>query len=150
MRTEHARIQPDAAYPVAQETRILSDRKAPRWLTLRGKKELSMLPVRRPEVIIDRLSGLFGDLEPHRPTCLLLPDCRALNGVPVRGNILDFESDDIATAQLTVDGEIEQRQVALPVCHLKLGADRPDVFRTQRRLGAGQFAFVPRSTLGRN
>lgn len=40
MRTEQARIEPDAAYPVADETRILPDRKAPVWLTLRGKKEI--------------------------------------------------------------------------------------------------------------
>jgi hypothetical protein len=32
---------------------------------------------------------------------------RQLNGVSVRGNVLDFESNDIATAQFAVDGEIE-------------------------------------------
>jgi hypothetical protein len=93
---------------------------------------------------------LFGDLKPYRPAGLRLADRRAINGVSVRGNVLDFESDDIATTQLAVDGEIEQRQVALAVSHLKLGADRPDVFWPQRRLGSGQLALVPRDTLGRN
>jgi hypothetical protein len=88
------------SYPVADETRILPDREAPFWLTLRGQKEISSLSVRRTEVIIDRLPGLFGDLKPYRPAGLLLPDCRTLNRVSVRGNVLDFESDDVATSSL--------------------------------------------------
>src|SRR4029077_13348269 len=89
-----------------------------------------------------------GDLEPYRSAGLLLADRRTLNGVSGWGNVLDFESDDIATTQLAIDGEIEQRQVALAVCHLKLSADRPDVLRPQRRLGSGQLALVPRGALG--
>jgi hypothetical protein len=41
------------------------------------------------------------------------------------GNVLGFESDDIPTKPIAVDGEIEQRRVALAVCELKFGADRP-------------------------
>src|SRR5580704_14758598 len=149
MRTEHARIEPNAAYPVANKTRILSCRKAQPWLALRGKKELSLLPVCDAEVIIDSLPGLFGDLEPHRSSGLLLADSHSLNGVSVRGNVFDFESNDIATAQLAVDGEIEECQVAFAVCHLKFGADRPDMFWPQWRLGSGQLALVPRDALGR-
>jgi len=122
MRAEQARIETNAAYPFAEETRILSSRESPFWLALRGKKEFPSLPVCHAEVFIDSLSGLFGDLEPHRPAGLLLADRRTLNGVSVWGNVLDFESDDIATTQLAIDGEIEQRQVALAVCHLKLSA----------------------------
>src|SRR5208282_466543 len=150
MRTEHARIEPNATYPVAEETGILSGREALLGPTLCGKKELSLPPVCHAEAFIHSLPGLFRDFEPHRPAGLLLPDRRSLNGVSVRGNILDLKSDNIATAQLAVDGEIEQRQVALAVCHLKFAADRPDVFWPQRRLGSGQLTLVPRGTLGRN
>ena len=66
MRTEHTWIEPNAAYPVADEARILSGREALIRLTLRGKKEFSALSVRHKEVVIDRLPGLFGDLEPYR------------------------------------------------------------------------------------
>jgi len=38
MRAEHAWIEPDAAGPVAKETRILSGREALLWVTLRGKR----------------------------------------------------------------------------------------------------------------
>jgi len=103
----------------------LSGREALLGPTLCGKKELSVLPVRHTQVVINRLPGLFGDLEPYRSAGLLLADRRTLNGVSVWGNVLDFESDDIATTQLAIDGEIEQRKVALAVCHLKLSADRP-------------------------
>jgi hypothetical protein len=123
MRAEHAWIEPDAAGPVAKQTRILSGREALLWVTLRGKEELSLLPVCHAEVFIDSLPGLFCDLEPHRSAGLLLADSHSLNGVSVRGNVFDFESDNIATAQLAVDGEIEQRQVAFALCHLKFGAD---------------------------
>ena len=78
MRTEHARIEPDAAYPVVNKTRILSCRKAQLWLALRGKKELSWLPVCHAEVFIDSLAGLFCDLEPHWSTGLLLADSHSL------------------------------------------------------------------------
>jgi hypothetical protein len=64
MRAEHAWIEPDAAGPVAKETRILSGREALLGVTLRGKEELSLLPVRHAEVFIDSLPGLFCDLEP--------------------------------------------------------------------------------------
>jgi hypothetical protein len=35
------------------------------------------------------------------------------------GNIFDLKSDDIATAQLAVDGQIEHRQIARLPCTLK-------------------------------
>src|SRR5271168_2780652 len=123
MRTEQAPVEPYAAYPIADETRILSDREGPTWLTLGGKKKISTLAVRHAEIVVERLASLFGELKPHRPASFLLAHRCAIHGVSVRGNVLDFESDDIATAQLAIDGEIEQRQIALTVRHLKLGAD---------------------------
>jgi hypothetical protein len=59
-----------------------------------------------------------------------------------------LKATTFATAQFAVDGEIEQRQVALAICQLKLGADRPDVLWPQWRLGSGQLALVPSGTLG--
>jgi uncharacterized protein YbjT (DUF2867 family) len=58
-------------------------------------------------------------------------------------NIIDADGDQIATAQLAVDRQVEQRQVALPVLDLQLGPDRPNVARSQRRFGADYLAFVP-------
>jgi hypothetical protein len=41
---------------------------------------------------------LIGQLEPNRPSGLLLPYGRAIGSVAVRSNILDLDGDDIATA----------------------------------------------------
>ena len=51
-------------------------------------------------------------------------------GVSVRRNVFHLEGDDIATAQLAVDCQIEHRQVALAVCDLEFCADRPDESRS--------------------
>ena len=96
-----------------------------------------------PYVVVDRLAGLLGQFEPDRLPGLLLPHRRPIDRIPVRCNVLDLERDDIAAAQLAVDGEIEHRQVAHPPVDLELGADRPNVLRPQRRLRANQLALVP-------
>jgi hypothetical protein len=80
----------------------------------------------RSYVVIDRLPGLLGDLKSHR--LFFWRTGRALDRISVWSNVLDLEGDNIAAAQLAVDGEVEQRQVALAVCDLKYGTNRPDVF----------------------
>ena len=58
-------------------------------------------------------------------------------------NILDPDRDDVAAAELAVDGEVEKRQIAFAVFHLKPGANGPDLAWPQRRLRADELAFVP-------
>jgi hypothetical protein len=143
MRTVHTWSEPNAAYPVADETRILSGREVPIRLTLRDKKEFSALSVRHKEVVIDRLPGLFGDLEPYRLAGLLLANRRSLN-IAISSTLRATTSQPRSFA---VDSEIEHRQVALSVDHLKLRTDRPDVSWPQRRLSSGQLALIPRGSL---
>lgn len=45
-----------------------------------------------------------------------------------------------------MDRQVEHGRVAGSPRHLQLGADRPDVLRPEKRLGADQFAFVPAFT----
>jgi hypothetical protein len=59
-------------------------------------------------------------------------------------DVADAKIDEIATAQLAVDREVEHRQVSNLMGVLKLNPDRPDVLRLQRRLLTDKFAFVPR------
>ena len=82
----------------------------------RGEQEFARLLVCGANVVIDRLPGLFSDLEPDWQASLFLAHCRALDGVAVGGDVLDLEGDDIAAAQLAVDCQIEHRQVAFAVC----------------------------------
>jgi hypothetical protein len=46
---------------------------------------------------------LIGQLEPHRPSGLLLPNGRAIHRVAARRNVIDADSEQIATAQLAVE-----------------------------------------------
>lgn len=48
-----------------------------------------------------------------------------------------------ASAKLTVDGRVEQRQIPQLVGVLKVDADGPDVFGLQRRLLSRQLPLVP-------
>ena len=63
------------------------------------------------EVVIDSLPGLLGQFEPDGLSGLLLAHCRAINDITAGSNILDLQGDDIAAAQLAIDGEIEHRQI---------------------------------------
>ena len=64
-----------------------------------------------------------------------------------RGNILNSNADHVAAAQLAIDCEIEEGQVALAPFDLKFSPDRPDVLGPQGWLGADQFSLVPRTTV---
>jgi hypothetical protein len=71
------------------------------------KEELLRLQVRRADPCRDRVSRLFGDLELHRSLGLLLHDNRSRGDVTALDHIVDAESNQIATAQLAVDREVE-------------------------------------------
>ena len=108
-----------------------------------AKKELACLLARVADVIVDRLTRRFGELEPDRLACLLLPNRRPFERLAGGRNVLDSERDHVAAAQLAVDREIEHREVANLAFDVKLGSDRPDVLRPKRRLLADKLALVP-------
>jgi hypothetical protein len=54
-----------------------------------------------------RVSGLLGDFELHRSLSLLLHDNRAGRNMRTLDHIVDAESNQIATAQLAVDRQVE-------------------------------------------
>jgi hypothetical protein len=66
--------------------------------------------VRRRDPGGDRLPRLFGDLELHRPLRLLLHDNCTASDATALDDIVNAKPHQIAPAQLTVDGEIEQRK----------------------------------------
>jgi len=55
---------------------------------------------------------LIRELELNRATGLLLSNRRTVDGAASRRNILDSKRDNVAAAQLAVDGHIEQREVS--------------------------------------
>ena len=49
-------------------------------------------------------------------------------------DVSDFQTDEVAAAQLAVDSQVEERKLAQPTLHLKADAKCPDIFRLERRL----------------
>jgi len=67
----------------------------------------------------DRLAGLVGQLELHRLLGLVLEDDGAVrDGAAVR-DIADAQRDQVAAAQLAVDGEVEECEVTEPLASCK-------------------------------
>jgi len=59
-------------------------------------------------------------------------------------DIADAQLHQIASAQLAVDAQVEQRQFAAPVLHLQVRPDRPDFPGLERGLLPDELALVPR------
>jgi hypothetical protein len=64
------------------------------------------------QVLVDGLTGLVCQLEPDWPSRLLLPHRCTVHRIGVWGNVLDFDSHDVAAAKLAVDGQVKQGEVA--------------------------------------
>ena len=69
------------------------------------------------------VARLLGDLKLDRPLRFLLHDDRAGRAPATLDHIVNAESNQIATAQLAVDGEVEQGDLAGIAGHLQTGAD---------------------------
>jgi hypothetical protein len=65
------------------------------------------------DVIVDGLPRLLRQFKPDRPADPLLADCRAIDRIPARRNVLDPKCDDIAASQLAVDRQIKHYQISL-------------------------------------
>jgi len=56
---------------------------------------------------------------------LLLAHCRAIDGMSVRCHIFQLQADDVAASQLTIDGQIEHREIACSPLDLQFAPNRP-------------------------
>jgi hypothetical protein len=66
-------------------------------------------------------------------------------------DVIDSKADEIATAKLAVDGEIEHRQIAFAALDLKSDTNGPHFFWPKGTLLANEATFVPcgvRSVVG--
>ena len=89
--------------------------------TAAGEHEFAGLLGGRSHVIVDRLAGLFCQLEPDGLPGLFLSDRGPIDCIPTRSDILDLEGDDIAATQLAIDSQIKHCQVARSALYLQLG-----------------------------
>ena len=87
---------------------------------------------------------VLAEFEWDGSTCLLLADVCSVDRIAIRRHVIDPEGNEVATAQLAVDGEIEKCQVANTALQLQVGSNGPHVAWSQWRLRARELAFVPR------
>jgi len=58
------------------------------------------------------------------------------------GYVIDRQPNQVARAKFAVDGQVELREVALPIRKLQLDSDCADFAKLERWLLAGEFALV--------
>jgi hypothetical protein len=121
----------------------------PMWtIATTGEEELIRLASGQAQVLVDGRTGLVCELEPYRPARLALPNGCPIDGIPTRCHVIHAYGHEITSAQLAVDGEVEQSEVALSIRRLQLCPDGPNMAGPQRRLCANQLALIPRWTAG--
>jgi hypothetical protein len=98
-------------------------------------------------VVIDRLSRCLRQFELNGSACFLLSDSRSIRGIAIRRDIINFEGHEIATTELAIDSEVEERKVPNAAFDLKLSSDRPNVLGAKRRLCPDDLPFIPGDVL---
>src|ERR1700736_2276762 len=85
----------------------------------------------------------LSNLELHRTLGFLLqhdrPGCHA---APV-ADVSDAKPDQVTGSKLAVDGEVEQRQLAVTIGELQADPNRPDLFELKRRFLTYKLSLVP-------
>jgi hypothetical protein len=108
------------------------------------KQALTELATADPKVVVQCLSGHFGQLEANGSTSLALPYVGAVNRVAVGCHIIDAKRDEITAAQLAIDREIEECQIPHAPLQLQLGPYGPNMADSQGRLWASKLALGAR------
>jgi hypothetical protein len=110
------------------------------------EQALAVPPTGGSQVLVERVACHLGQFEPDGAAGLALADGRAVDGVAVGCHIIGAQRYQIAAAQLAVDGEVEQGEVAGTPLRLQLRPDGPHVAGPQRRVGTGEFVLVARGS----
>ena len=101
--------------------------------------------------VSDRLPRFLGDFELHRALGLLLHDRGATRDSQAVGNVPDTQLDQVACAQLAVNRQVEERQVAGAARQLQAHPDSPYFLQLERGLLANELSLMKplRSKVGR-
>jgi len=88
---------------------------------------------------------LFGNLELNRSAGFPLDHGGAILNAASDAHVAYPQPHEIATPQLAIDCEIEEREVASTPLKLEPNADGPDLFRFERAFLPREASLVPRS-----
>ena len=113
--------------PFLHDPRILASGEVARPLVAARKQEVSrrVIPLCNPR--LNSRPRLLRDLEADGLAGLLLQDRGAGDEMRAVGDIADPQPNQVAAAQLAVDGEVEEGKIANPPANLQPDADAPDV-----------------------
>lgn len=79
----------------------------------------------------------------------MLHDHSACRHLIAMTNVPDLERDEVAAAQLTIDPQVEDRELARPPLHLGPHAQRPNVLELEGRLLPNDLAPVSQLAMSR-
>jgi hypothetical protein len=102
--------------------------RTPTW-----EQELPWFPPALPQIVVERLPGDLGQLEPIGLAGLAFGDVGPVNGIAVRRHVIRAQGGEIATTQLAADRKVEHGQVARAT--LELRQLRPDYHTRPGRNG---------------
>ena len=72
---------------------------------------------------LNRLPCLFGQLKPNGMARFALHDARPGQDMVALGDILHAQANQVASAQLAVDGRVKEGQIAQPLAQLQRNPD---------------------------
>ena len=78
-----------------------------------------------------------------QPTGLLLHDDSSRPHMSAAHQLANLDLHDVASAQLAVDGEVEESSFAHPLFPIEEEANGADLLRLERSLGADQLTCIP-------
>src|SRR3954449_274083 len=137
-------VEPCALNPGLHDPCVLTGREV-RLHSKAAREKIAPAPeIDFGQPIADRGPRLLRDLELDWSPGLLLDHGPAVSHPPTGAHVLDLYRDEIAAAQLAIDREVEQGEVALSTLKLKPNPDCPDLLRLERALLPDQATLVPR------
>lgn len=144
MRAVLVGIKTDTGNSLVYDPGILAGREVRATMEAAGKETALLIQRVVGHPGRDRSTGWFCQLKLDRPPGLLLDDHGTLSDSPAGNHITDPQSDQVATAQLAVDGQVEQGQITPFPCDLESHTCGPDLTGLQgwlltheSRLGTG-------------
>jgi len=143
VRAVACRVKTEFLDPVFKDSGVLPGSQVGRVVNAARKHKVVRLQFCLLDPLLYSVSGRRRDLELHRALGLVLHDHRARCHLVAVADVPHLQTDQVAAAELAVDSQVEECQLAHPVLHLEAHSERPDVLELERRLLADDLALVP-------
>ena len=93
--------------------------------------------------LLHGVTGSWRDLELNGSLGLVLHHDGPRGELVAVADVADLEGNEVTSAKLAVDAQVEKREVAYSILHLKTNSKCPDVLELERGLLADDLALVP-------